>query len=131
MQDNRPECEDFASVVGTFVANLNRVKALQSELKELRQKQAELQKIIIAYMETQSLDVCRINKDGESGQLSVNNSKSTKGVKRDSAVAEIAHFFEEHRCEFESGNVSTKADELWGRVQETREVQQRKKLSLR
>lgn len=130
MSDSAPECDDFAKVVGGFVENMAKIKALQRELKEVRQKQQELQKIIIGYMENKSLDICRINKDGESGQLAVRKSKSTKGVKRDSAVAEIAVFFEENSVEFQQGNVSTKADELWGRVQQTREVQQKKSLAL-
>lgn len=130
MTDSVPGCGDFAKVVGGFVENMTKIKTMQRELKELRQKQQELQKIIIGYMENKSLDICRINKDGESGQLAVRKCKSTKGVKRDSAVAEIAGFFQENSLEFQQGNVSTKADELWGRVQQTREVQQKKSLAL-
>ena len=128
---NTPECDDFASVVGKYVETLARLKKLGEEGKELRAKKADYEKLIVGYMETKALDICRINKDGESGQLCVANAKSTKGVKRDTAVAEIATFFEEHRVEFEQGNVSTKADELWHRVQNTRETATKKSLKLR
>lgn len=125
------DCNDFSKVVGSFVENMRQLKTLQKQAKELRAKQEELQQVIISYMETQALDVCRINKDGESGQLCVSESKSTKGVKRNSALSEITSFFEENRMDFHEGNVSTKADELWARVQQTREVKQKKKLQLR
>ena len=126
-----PECEDFATVVGKYVETMSRIKTLSNELKEQRTKLSDYEKVIVAYMENKSLDICRINKDGESGQLSVSKNKSTKGVKRDTAVAEIATFFDENHVEFQQGNHSTKADELWGRVQNTRETSQKKTLKLR
>lgn len=129
--DATPECEDFATVVGKYVETMAHIKNLSGQLKEQRAKLADFEKVIVAYMENKSLDVCRINKDGESGQLSVSKNKSTKGVKRDSAVSEIATFFDENRVEFQQGNHSTKADELWTRVQNTRETNQKKSLKLR
>lgn len=130
MADN-PDCSDFSTVVGKYVECLSRIKTLREEMKDLRAKLSDYEKIIVNYMETKALDICRITKDGESGQLCVSKGKSTKGVKRDTAVAEIAQFFDENRVEFDSGNHSTKADELWGRVQNTRETHQKKGLKLK
>ena len=126
-----PECTDFAGVVRAWIDHTAKLKVLQQQAKEERAKLKDLEAAIIAYMSNAKLDVCRINHDGESGQLCLQENSSAKGVKRDTAVAEIASFFEEHSIDFSAGNVSTKADELWGRVQNTRPRERKKKLKLR
>lgn len=123
-------CDDFAAVVKEYLQCNTKLKELRKQTKAVRERMQSLKTGIINYMETKELDVCRINQNGESGQLAVRVSKSTRGIKRNSAVNEIASWLDEHRIAFDNGTSSTKAEEVWARVQSSRETTEKKDVRL-
>lgn len=125
-----PPCEDFAAVVKEYLQLHTRAKAIRQEGKTVRERMESLKQGIISYMEQKELDVCRINQNGESGSLAVRVCKSTKSLRNNSAVQEIASWFDENEISFSNGTSSTKADEIWSRVQSTRESKTRKDIRL-
>lgn len=134
----QPGCEDFANVVGRYVDGMARIKdlkskmqPLQAQMKAARADQADLEEMIIKYMDDRSLDVCRITRDGESGQLTMTERKAKKALNTNACVQTIATFFEENRLEFPDGNASTNADKLVQHLDSAREVEKKRKLTLR
>lgn len=125
-----PPCDDFAAIVKEYLQNHTRLKGIRKESKALRERMAQLKAGIISYMEQKELDVCRINQNGESGQLAVRICKSTRAVKNNAAIQEIATWLDDNHISFPNGTSSTKADELWSRVQATRESTTKKDIRL-
>ena len=125
-----PPCDDFAAVVKEYLQHNTRLKQIRKETKSIRERMQALKGAIISYMETKELDVCRINQNGESGQLAVRVCKSTRGIKRNNAVHEIATWLDENNIAFENGTSSTKAEEVWSRVQGSRETMEKKDVRL-
>ena len=124
-------CDDFAAAVRAYLECTARLKEAQRLAKVERERITGLKQSIISYMEMRQLDICNIQRDGQNGQLAVRKAKSTKGVKRQNAVETIVNWIEEHHIEFDEGNPSTKADELWEKVMDTRVTEEKKDLTLR
>ena len=125
-----PPCDDFAAVVKEYLQSNTKLKEIRKQSKVLRERMETLKTAIINYMETKELDVCRINQNGESGQLAVRVCKSTRGIKRNNAVTEIASWLDENNVNFDNGTSSTKAEEVWARVQNSRETTEKKDVRL-
>lgn len=126
-----PNCEDFSSVVASYISNVSRMKTIREEMKKIRSSQEQLEAAIISYMETKSLDVCRISSGPETGELCTTTKKSKAQLKREQQVAFIAEFFENQGIEFQEGTASTKADELFDNMQKQRPQTEKKALILR
>lgn len=125
------ECNDFASIVKAYISNVNDAKEYREKLKKLKSKQEELSATILAFMETRSLDVCKINNGNECGELCARVKKSRSSLKRDQQINYIAEFFDKNNIEFDNGTSSTKADELYDALQNQREHTTKKALVLR
>ena len=131
MSESSPECNDFATVVKAYILNVNRTKELRAQMKALRIQNEEMSATILAFMETKSLDVCKINNGSECGELCATIKKSRANLKRDQQIHHIAEFFELNKVEFLEGTSSTKADELYDSLQKNREQTIKKALVLR
>lgn len=131
MSSESASCDDFSSVVSSYIANVNRMKILREEMKKIKTSQEQLEAAIISYMDTKSLDKCRINSGNECGELCTTTKKSKAQLKRDEQVAFIAEFFDNNGIEFDEGTSSTKADELINNMQNKRPQSERKGLVLR
>ena len=130
-EETPPECNDFATIVKAYIINVNQTKELKAQMKTLRAKNDELSATILAFMETKSLDVCKINNGSECGELCATVKRSRPNLKRDQQISHIAEFFDAQRIEFQDGTSSTKADELYDVLQKNREQNTKKALVLR
>ena len=131
MTDTNDVCSDFASVVKKYMENDLRIQTLRRELKQLRAAQTEMSTVILKYMETKKLDVCRVTSGNDSGEICTVTKKSRPNLKRDEQVAFIAAFFDDNGIEFNDGTSSTKADELYTNMNNKRQYNSSKGITLR
>lgn len=80
----------FKSQVVSYCDLDDRVKSLNKELKDIRQKQKEISENIMEYMTSNSLEVCNA---GNYGVITLRTSVSKSGINKENVKESLSHIF--------------------------------------
>jgi 2-keto-4-pentenoate hydratase/2-oxohepta-3-ene-1,7-dioic acid hydratase in catechol pathway len=119
--------EDLGRAIQRFVELHSSLKEHNAQGRIIRQGMSELKTVIITMMEQLQLDVCNVKKGDQEGELALRTAKRTKSLKKEEALGEIVKYFSEH-C---GDDASTRAEQLWQGMQNTRESTEVRDLSVR
>ena len=102
-----------------------KMKPLQSRLKELKQTKKTLENTICSFMETNEIAECKLSE----GALLYKESKNVVPLSKETIRQNIIKFFQEN-CddEFKKSNAEEKAETLFKFVYENREYKENKTL---
>ena len=102
-----------------------KMKPLQSRLKELKQTKKTLENTICSFMETNEIAECKLT----DGALLFKESKNVIPLSKESIRLNIIKFFQENfNDEFKKSNPEEKAETLFKFVYENREYKENKSL---
>ena len=103
----------------------DKMKPLQSRLKELKQTKKTLENTICSFMETNEIAECKLSE----GALLFKESKNVVPLSKESIRQNIIKFFQEnYNDEFKKYNAEEKAETLFKFVYENREYKENKVL---
>ena len=107
------------------IKNINeKIKPLQTRLKELKQSKKSLESNICSFMETNEIDECKLT---EGGALVFKESKNVIPLSKEMIRQNIIKFFKEYNNdEFKKSNAEEKAESLFKFVYENREYKENK-----
>ena len=121
--------DQFKEAVKNFLAAHITLKEINKKAKEQREKINSLKTLIISFMETSALEVCKVNHGEKTGELALRNAKRTRALKKDDALVQIEQFLTQS-CNLSEG-ASEQAQKLWEDMQNSRESMEVKDLSVR
>jgi len=102
-----------------------KMKPLQSRLKELKQTKKTLENTICSFMETNEIAECKLSE----GALLYKESKNVIPLSKETIRQNITKFFKEnYNDEFKKSNAEEKAETLFKFVYENREYKENKTL---
>ena len=112
--------------IDTEIRSINdKMKPLQSRLKELKQTKKTLENTICSFMETNEIAECKLSE----GALLFKESKNVVPLSKESIRQNIIKFFQEnYNDEFKKYNAEEKAETLFKFVYENREYKENKVL---
>ena len=102
-----------------------KMKPLQSRLKELKQSKKSLENTICSFMQTNEIAECKLSE----GALLYKESKNVIPLSKETIRQNIIKFFQEnYNDEFKKSNAEEKAETLFKFVYENREYKENKTL---
>ena len=112
--------------IDTEIRNINeKMKPLQSRLKELKQTKKTLENTICSFMETNEIAECKLSE----GALLFKESKNVVPLSKESIRLNIMKFFHDnYNDQFKKLNPEEKAESLFNFVYENREYKENKTL---
>ena len=112
--------------IDTEIRNINeKMKPLQSRLKELKQTKKTLENTICSFMETNEIAECKLSE----GALLFKESKNVVPLSKESIRLNIIKFFHDnYNDQFKKLNPEEKAESLFNFVYENREYKENKTL---
>jgi hypothetical protein len=125
---NVEEKEQFKTAIKHLVQVHQDLKVHNSKGKEMREQLKSLKTVVLAFMETSSLDVCNVNHNGKSGEVAVRTSKRKKSLSNEDAIHQIEKYLSD---ETNIDQTSARANLIWKAVQEARPVNEVKDISLK
>lgn len=112
--------------IDTEIRNINeKMKPLQSRLKELKQTKKTLENTICSFMEINEIGECKLSE----GALLFKESKNVIPLSKESIKLNILKFFQDnYNDEFKKSSANEKAESLFKFVYENREYKDNKSL---
>ena len=112
--------------IDTEINTINqKMKPLQTRLKELKQNKKTLENTICSFMETNEIAECKVSE----GALLFKESKNVLPLSKGSIRQNIVVFFQDYyNDEFKKSNAEEKAESLFKFVYENREYKENKTL---
>eukprot|EP00965_Chrysotila_dentata_P232303 6198886-Pleurochrysis_carterae.AAC.4 len=119
-----------ADAVKRYLELTAELKEQNKVVKEIRQNVADLKTVIIGYMEQQELEVCKVTHGGKSGELALRHVVRSRTLKEADAVNAMSSWFE-REMHVPGVQSAKRAEDLWKKLQDSRESTEVLDLSLR
>lgn len=127
-QLNEHEKEQFKCAIKTLVETHQALKLHNANGKQLRERLKSLKSAVLGFMESSSLEVCNVNHNGKTGEISIRTSKRIKTLKKDEAISKIEAYLS---SETNVDQVIERAGLIWDAMQESRPVTEHKDISVK
>jgi hypothetical protein len=119
------EVRRFDNIDSEIITINEKMKPLQSRLKELKQTKKTLENTICSFMETNEIAECKLSE----GALLFKESKNVVPLSKESIRQNIMKFFQDYyNDEFKKSSAEEKAESLFKFVYENREYKENKTL---
>ena len=119
------EVRRFDTIDSEITTINEKMKPLQSRLKELKQTKKTLENTICSFMETNEIAECKLSE----GALLFKESKNVVPLSKESIRQNIMRFFQDYyNDEFKKSSAEEKAESLFKFVYENREYKENKTL---